>query len=177
MNMIKKEKIKKYVLAGAITLTMVFVIKLIYAFTYVGDRTVLYPREEYTLSELLANKIMGYSEPLSVKELKAKNLVAEDRNIISKTKTNIEWSESKISNAANSELKENLDEIDTKYREDQDELSLNTYTGIRTKYINESDEEFKETLRLLLKTQLESDDYLLGWELKNPDSLLNEIIK
>ena len=87
----RKDLIKKLVINSVVVVSVGFVAFTLYAMSYVGDRNFLYPREEYSWSELAANRIKGYSKPYTISELKEKNLIAKDAVIKSISKSTIDW--------------------------------------------------------------------------------------
>ena len=168
------KKYKKIILSIITVIVIIFLGKIIYASTYVGDRTVLYPKEEYTISEIIANKIKGYQTPLTIKELKEKGLISKDTHIVSKTKTNIEWYQSQESKDALNALKNEFDKIDSAYEKEKNKSCLDEYIRIRKEYFNTDKGVLKDTYRDILKIQREQNKFLNDWEKSQSDSLINK---
>ncbi|MBC5627609.1 hypothetical protein H8S20_01735 [Clostridium sp. NSJ-6] len=169
------DKRKKYIIIGIIVLGGAFATNLLYACTYVGNRTVLYPKDEYSFTELIANKILGYNKPLSINELKERDLISEDKYILSKTKTTITWSKSELETSSLSEIKEDFSEVNKKHQDESNKITLDLYINFRNDYLNAENGTLKETLKELLKKQIETDGFLVDWELEQPDCILEEL--
>lgn len=87
----RKDLIKKAVVTSLVGLSIYVVGSTGYAFTYVGDRTSFYPKEEYSIQELIANKLRGFDSPYTIEEMKQKNWIAQDAVIKSINKTEVDW--------------------------------------------------------------------------------------
>lgn len=167
------KKYKKIILSLVAVISVIFLGKIMYASTYVGKRTVLYPKEEYNISEIIANKIKGYQTPLTIKELKEKGLINKDTHIVSKTKTKVEWYQSQESKAALNDLKNEFDKMDSAYEEEKNKSYLEEYIRTRKEYLNADEGVLKDSYRDLLKLQREQNKFLNDWEKSQSDSLIN----
>lgn len=172
--MVYLKKYKKIILGILVVIVIIFIGKILYSATYIGKRTVLYPKEEYTISEIIANKIKGYQTPLTIKELKEKGFIHEDQHISSKTKTKIEWSQSHEGETALNELKNEFDKIDSDYKEKMNKSYLDEYIKDREKYLNSPDGALKDTYRDLLELQRKQHKFIYDWEKSQNDSLITK---
>lgn len=168
------KKYKKIFLSILIIIAVIFLAKISYASTYVGNRTVLYPKEEYSITELIASKFKGYQNPLTIKELKEKGLIYKDSYIVSKTKTNIEWYQPpQESKAALNNLKTEFDKLDANHEEKMNKLSLDEYIRIRKEYFNAPKGALKDAYRDLLELERKQNKFINDWEKSQSDSLIN----
>lgn len=168
------KKYKKLILSVIFVLTIIFLGKILYAFTYVGDRSVLYPKDEYSITELIANKLKGYQTPKTIKELKEKGLINKDTRVVYKTKTEIKWYQSEESKAALNDLKKEFDKVSSNHEEKINKIDLESYIKIRNDYLNTDEGVLKDTYQDLLKSKREENDFVNDWEKSQSNSLINK---